>query len=77
MIYADFFESILLFVSILLLKSGAPAPRNQKFASANENMVENLGASAPDFKKIEKRHLDVSKKVEIITSRRPMGQAIA
>jgi hypothetical protein len=32
-------------------------------------MVENLGASAPDFKKFEKRHLDVSKKVEIITSR--------
>jgi hypothetical protein len=27
-----------------------------------ENMVENLGASAPDFKKFEKRHLDVSKK---------------
>jgi tetrahydromethanopterin S-methyltransferase subunit G len=51
--------------------------KSKQGTPANENMVENLGASAPDFKKIEKRHLDVSKKVEIITSRRPMGQAIA
>jgi hypothetical protein len=28
-----------------------------------ENMVENLGTNAPDFKKFEKRYLNVSKKV--------------
>jgi hypothetical protein len=33
MIYAEFFESILVFFSILLLKAGAGAPRSQKFAS--------------------------------------------
>jgi hypothetical protein len=31
-------------------------------------MVENLGTSAPDFKKFEKCYLNVSNKVEIITS---------
>jgi hypothetical protein len=28
-----------------------------------------MGTSAPDFKKFKKRYFDVSKKVEIITSR--------